>query len=74
MNTENVTLHQTINVFMERYQLDPDFREASEHPYDCRCAKCLMWWIWMGADPVTGRHGPFDPTELQAAESVTISS
>ena len=27
-----------------------DFNEATEHPYMCRCEKCLDWWDLVGPE------------------------
>lgn len=39
---------------------------GSAHPYACRCEVCRRWWRLMGADPDTGRFGPFTREEVMA--------
>lgn len=34
--------------------------EASSHPYDCRCASCLQWWVQIGPEE-TGNGWSFGP-------------
>ena len=42
----------------------PDFVEATNHPYGCRCDKCKQWWKDMGPDPDDGGYGPFTAEEI----------
>ena len=42
------------------------FIEAGNHPYDCRCRKCLDWWVAMGPDGfVPDSFGPFTTEEVR---------
>jgi len=50
----------------ELLNVDPLFAEASDHPYTCRCNKCLQWWKTVGPDPDTARYGPFTKEEIDA--------
>ena len=50
----------------------PEFTEASDHPYGCRCDACLRWWVAVGpADTPQGwSFGPFSAVEYLAAGGV----
>jgi hypothetical protein len=42
---------------------------GSEHPFHCRCAVCLTWWVLMGPDGEPddpGAYGPFTKREVDA--------
>ncbi|MCB0106339.1 MAG: hypothetical protein KDE53_10530 [Caldilineaceae bacterium] len=46
--------------------------EASDHPYRCKCQKCLQWWLAVGPED-TGlgwSFGPFTEEEFVAAGGV----
>jgi len=63
-------LQAFLNSFAEGAGIGPDFIAASDHPYDCRCEKCLAWWASIGPegdDPDTpGAFGPFTKQEVEA--------
>lgn len=43
--------------------------EGSNHPYTCRCATCLQWWVQCGPED-TGEgwsFGPFTQAEYEEA-------
>lgn len=44
-----------------------EFAEASNHPYRCRCQKCLDWWVSVGPDGgEPDNFGPFTTDEVKA--------
>jgi len=43
-------LQAFLDAFAEKAGIPYDFAAASEHPYNCRCDKCLAWWASMGPD------------------------
>ena len=49
----------------EALGISDDFAQASDHPYNCRCDKCLDWWYNMGPDDDQG-YGPFSAEEIDA--------
>lgn len=67
MTTGDEALQGWLDAFAHERGISPDFKAASDHDYDCRCALCLAWWVRMGPDPVTGRHGPFTDEEIMRA-------
>ena len=52
--------------------IEPDFVASGDHPYTCRCDKCLAWWATMGPDgdpddpDVSPSFGPFKRSEIEA--------
>jgi hypothetical protein len=51
--------------------VSPDFAQATNHKYDCRCDKCKAWWILIGPEGGIdtdhlegGAFGPFSEAEL----------
>jgi len=44
--------------------VEPVIFEASDHSYWCKCEKCLAWWVKLGPDPDTNKHGPFTQDEI----------
>lgn len=60
------TLREQMKVIMDRAGMSELF-EASDHPYDCRCDKCLDWWMVVGPDE-DGLYGPFTQEEILAAK------
>jgi len=57
-------LQAFLDAFAEKAGIPYDFAAASEHPYNCRCDKCLAWWASMGPDEDDG-YGPFEPQEIE---------
>lgn len=58
-----------IDGMKERMGISDDFVAASDHPYRCRCAKCLAWWLSCGpeyGEPQT--WGPFTASEIADAK------
>jgi hypothetical protein len=44
-------------------------RQASDHPYHCRCSLCLAWWAAVGREQQgdgTPSYGPFSQQEVAA--------
>ena len=41
---------------------------ANSHRYGCNCDLCLFWWVMMGPDEDTGKHGPFANVEIVLAK------
>jgi hypothetical protein len=43
--------------------------EASNHPYTCRCANCLQWWLACGPEHTANgwSFGPFTQAEYESA-------
>ena len=43
--------------------------EGSNHPYACRCATCLQWWVNCGPEDAGDywSFGPFTQAEYEAA-------
>lgn len=39
------------------------FDEATNHPYECKCAICKEWWTLMGPEP-EGEPDPADDDEI----------
>jgi len=62
------SLKQTLNV-------SNDFVELSDHPYSCRCEKCLQWWVSMGPEDLGHGwgFGPFTEQEFIKAGGVVES-
>jgi len=52
--------------------IDPKIFDASDHPYTCKCEKCLMWWSGMGRDPDSDSFGPFTDDEIAEYHSRKI--
>ena len=48
----------------KRLSIPQEIVAASDHPYSCRCGKCLAWWRMMGPDPDDDRYGPFTEEEV----------
>lgn len=45
------------------------FMEASDHPYDCDCPKCLTWWAECGPDGgEPGAYGPFTKSDVNTEQ------
>lgn len=60
-------LQNFIDTFIENMGIEQDFVDSSEHPYKCRCDKCLSWWATMGPeDPNDMSFGPFNQDEVEA--------
>lgn len=56
-----------IDEFVEAFGIEQDFVDASEHPPNCRCDKCLAWWASMGPEDDEGQYfGPFTSAEVKA--------
>ena len=67
MTTRDEALQAWLDAFAAESGISPDFKSASDHSYDCRCALCLAWWARMGADPQIGGYGPFSEEEVRRA-------
>jgi hypothetical protein len=54
-----------------RTMLD-DLIDGSDHPYTCRCAVCLRWWVSVGPEEIADGwgFGPFTESEFVAAGGV----
>jgi hypothetical protein len=53
-------LQRFIDFFADKFNIDQDFKDASNHDYDCTCEKCLAWWAAMGPEDADGEDfGPF---------------
>ncbi len=37
-----------------------DFDEATEHPYECKCEKCKLWWEMMPPEDGEGEDDESD--------------
>lgn len=46
--------------------------EANRHPYTCRCAICMQWWLAVGPEHTESgwSFGPFTQAEYEAAGGV----
>ena len=61
-------LQQMLDSIATNTGIDPDFIAASDHPYMCRCRKCLAWWSAIGPDGEPddlGAWGPFTKEEVE---------
>lgn len=67
MATRNPNIQKMLDKMAEKFSIPADFIESSDHPYSCKCDKCLMWWTLMGRNPETDRYGPFTDEEIEAA-------
>lgn len=60
-------LQRLLDAFAEKYNIPQDFledfAEATNHAYNCRCAKCKVWWEKMGNEEEG--YGPFTREELE---------
>lgn len=46
-------------------EISESFKYASDHPYNCRCQKCLDWWVDIGPDGgEPDSFGPFTTEEV----------
>ena len=65
-------LQRFVDGLAEAAGIEPDFMAASEHPWHCRCQKCLDWWRRLGPDGddpyEPGAWGPFTYEEIRASE------
>jgi hypothetical protein len=63
----NPAIQTLLDAFVEAVGIEQDFVDSSEHPYHCRCDKCLSWWASMGPeDPDGPTFGPFSQAEVEA--------
>jgi len=44
--------------FAKAHKIPQSFIEATDHPYQCTCPKCLDWWVDMGPEDYDN-FGPF---------------
>lgn len=61
-------LQSFLDSFAESCGIPADFIAAGDHPYTCRCQKCLDWWASMGPDgepDESGAFGPFSRGEIE---------
>ena len=58
-------LQAFLDAFAEDHNIGETFREASDHPYSCRCDKCKAFWKHLGPDEETGEFGPFTREEME---------
>jgi hypothetical protein len=65
--------HHFLQGFLDRSGIPPaeaaELLTASDHPYQCRCEKCLRWWASVGPEEDDqGRQtfGPFTAAEVAA--------
>ena len=58
-------VQEFLDAFVEAFDIEQDFVDASAHPPHCRCEKCLSWWTHMGPDPETEDFGPFSREEVE---------
>lgn len=59
------SIQDILNILEVNAGINPNFRDASDHPYGCRCEKCREYWQTVGPDPDTGRYGPFSRKEIR---------
>ena len=67
----NTNLQRLADQLARDLGISDDFRAATEHPYSCRCDKCLAWWAKIGPEeakempdaPLT--YGPFSEDEIR---------
>lgn len=60
-------LRAILDAFADEHGIEQEFRDASAHPYDCRCDKCLAWWCDMGPeDEDDPTFGPFSADEVES--------
>ena len=60
------TLQLFLDTFAAQHKIPDRFVEATDHPYDCRCEKCMEWWARMGPEDDTGDDfGPFTADEIE---------
>ena len=49
----------------EDFGISEDFKQASDHDYNCRCDICLEWWSIAGPDDdESAPYGPFTEKEV----------
>ena len=61
-------LQELMDSVAKDWGISPEFREASDHPYTCRCDGCKDWWRKMGPDDDEG-YGPFTREEIEGGHS-----
>jgi hypothetical protein len=59
-------LRDTMRQHLLQAGMPPDFLEASDHDFYCRCDKCKEWWRTMGPEE-EGTFGPFSREEIMGA-------
>lgn len=60
-------MERIINELQVEFGITNSFREASDHPYNCKCDKCLKWWLAIGPDEDENGEpdwGPFTAEEI----------
>lgn len=61
-------LQAVIDAMEKEFGITDEFQESSNHPYSCRCDKCLNWWRIMGPDEDDNGdpfYGPFTKEEVE---------
>lgn len=57
-------LQSFIDNMAHQLHIDNSFIESCEHPYNCRCPKCLEWWRTI--DPDEDSYGPFSVEKIES--------
>ncbi len=66
-NIMSTPLERLIDLLALDVNISDDFKEACDHPYSCRCDKCLALWARVGPDAEDGlEYGPFSLAEIEA--------
>lgn len=70
-----MSLQRFLRKMEKEFGITEGFKEASDHPYHCKCDKCKDWWISMGPEEnMDGSfsYGPFSKEEIDARRKSSV--
>lgn len=72
MMKRSESIQKVIDGMKERMGISDSFVTASDHPYTCRCFRCLSWWLACGPSENSDgseNWGPFSLDEIADAKA-----
>lgn len=73
MENRNPAIQAILDQMIEQEPTLVGLLAGADHPYSCRCAQCLQYWVGVGPEeegPDEWGFGPFTREEFEAAGGI----